>query len=128
MPKPKVPPSERITTSFKELKSLSPDLRSAARELSNKVADLSDKLDTLDLGVAAWTDIAGGRSEENGYYWSRSIGYTKVAHRWEIALREKEGNYDDGEHSETVWKFSEAPHWPRWSPQNRPVKASQDKS
>jgi hypothetical protein len=41
MPKPKVPPTERIASSFKELKSLSPDLHVAARELSKSINNFS---------------------------------------------------------------------------------------
>ena len=111
MSKPKVPPAERITTSFKELKSLSPDLHAAARELSKSINNFSDKLEPLDLGVSAWANIASGENEENGYYWSRSVGYTKLQYKWGIALRQASGNHNDGEYDETVWKFSEAPHW-----------------
>jgi hypothetical protein len=111
MPKPKVPPTERIASSFKELKSLSPDLHAAARELSKSVSNFSDKLELLDLGVSAWANIAAGEDDDNGYYWSRSVGYTKLSHKWGIALRQSSGNRNDGEYDETVWKFSEAPHW-----------------
>jgi hypothetical protein len=114
MPKPKVhqvPPSERIATSFKELKSLSPDLHSAARELSKTINNFSDKLEPLDLGVSAWANIAAGEDDQSGYYWSRSVGYTKLGHKWGIALRQASGNHNDAEYDETVWKFSEAPHW-----------------
>jgi hypothetical protein len=111
MPKPKVPPTERIASSFKELKSLSPDLHVAARELSKSINNFSDKLEPLDLGISAWANIAAGEDDQNGYYWSRSVGYTKLSHKWGIALRQASGNHNDGEYDETVWKFSEAPHW-----------------
>lgn len=114
MPKPKVsqvPPSERIASSFKELKSLSPDLHSAARELSKTISNLSESLEPLDLGVSAWATIASGEDDDNGYYWTRSVGYTKLRHRWGIGLKQASGSHNDGEHSEEVWAFSEAPHW-----------------
>jgi len=81
MPKPRVPPTERITSTFKELKSLSPELHVAARELSKSISNFSDKLEPLDLGVSAWADIAAGQDDNNGYYWSRSVGYTKLGHK-----------------------------------------------
>ena len=111
MPKPKVPPTERITSSFKELRSLSPELHATAKGLSTSVTNFSDKLEPLDLAVSAWADIAAGEDDNSGYYWSRSVGYTKVGRKWGIALRQASGNYGDGEYDETVWKFSEAPHW-----------------
>lgn len=109
--KPKVPPTERIASSYKELKSLSPDLHAAASELSKSVDNFSDKLEPLDLGVSAWANIAAGEDDESGYYWSRSVGYTKLNYKWSIALRQASGNHNHGEYDETVWKFSEAPHW-----------------
>lgn len=111
MPKPKVPPTERIASSFKELKSLSPELHATARELSKSINNFSDKLEPLDLGVSAWANIAAGEDDQNGYYWSRSVGYTKLSYKWEIALRQASGNHHADEYDETVWKFSEAPHW-----------------
>jgi len=70
MPKPKVPqvpPTERIATSFKELKSISPELHSAAWELSKTINNLSETLEPLDLGVSAWATIASSEDDENGY-------------------------------------------------------------
>lgn len=111
MPQPKVPPSERINTSYKQLASISPDLHAAAKELSKTVDQLNDALEPLSLGVAAWATIASGEDENSGYYWSRSIGYAHVDHKWGIALKQASGNHNYNDHDEQVWSFSKAPRW-----------------
>jgi hypothetical protein len=110
MPQPKVPPTERINSSFKKLTSIAPELHSAAKELSKTVKALSEALEPLNLGVSAWHTVAGNE-DENGYYWSRSIGYTQVRNEWGIALKQASGSKDDNEHDEQVWEFSKAPRW-----------------
>ena len=110
MPQPKVPPSERITRSFKELKSLSPELNSAAKELSKTIDELNASLEPLWLRVPAWHALA--RSEDgHGNYWGRSIGYAWVENAWTIALKTESGNEFTPEHNEEVWPFSKAPRW-----------------
>ena len=111
MPQPKVPPSERINSSYKRLKSMTPDLHSAAKDLSKTIDELNDALEPLSLGVTAWAAIASGEDENNGYYWSRSIGYTQVDHKWGIAIKQASGNHNYDDHDETVWAFSKAPRW-----------------
>lgn len=111
MPQPKVPPSERINCSFKQLKSIAPDLHSAAKELSKTIDELNDALEPLNLGVTAWATIASGEDENNDYCWSRSIGYTQVDHKWGIALKQASGSNNFDDHDETVWAFGKAPRW-----------------
>jgi hypothetical protein len=111
MPQPKVPPSERINTSYKQLKSITPELHSAATELSKTINELNDALEPLRLGVTAWAVIASGEDENNGYYWSRFVGYTQVDHSWGIALKQASGSHNNNEHDETIWAFSKAPRW-----------------
>lgn len=110
MPQPKVPPSERINLSYKQLATISPELHSAAKELAKTIKDLNAALEPLDLGIAAWHTIASGE-DEDGYYWSRSIGYTNVGQEWGIALRQASGNHNYDDHNEDVWAFSKAPRW-----------------
>jgi hypothetical protein len=110
VPQPKVPPSERISKSFKELKSLSPELHSAAKELSKTIDELNATLEPLWLRVPAWHRIAHSE-DEIGNYRSRAIGYAWVEHRWTIALKTESGNEHAGVHSEEIWAFGEAPRW-----------------
>lgn len=105
-----IPPAERISVSYKKLASISPELHSAAKELSKTVNALNEALEPMSLGVSAWHTIAHSE-DENGNYWSRSIGYTKVSHEWGIALRETSGNEHYDSHDEQVWAFSKAPRW-----------------
>jgi hypothetical protein len=107
---PAIPPAERINTSYKAIVSITPDLHAAARELSGTIDDLNKALGPLALGVTAWHQIASNE-DENGNYWSRSIGYTAVQHEWCIALKDASGNENYDHHTETVWAFRDAPRW-----------------
>lgn len=89
---------------------MSPDLHSAAKELTKTVEELSDALDPLSLRVAAWATIASSRDHESTY-WSRSVGYAWVDGDWRIALKQESGNDDADVHDETVWSFGKAPRW-----------------
>ena len=111
MAQPKVPPTDRVSASYKKLSSMSPDLHSAAKELTKTVEELSDALDPLSLRVAAWATIASGREHENSNYWSRSVGYAWVDGDWRIALKQESGNDDADVHDETIWSFGKAPRW-----------------
>jgi len=110
MPQPKVPPSERINSSFKHLASISPELHSAAKELSKTIDELNAELEPLWLRVPAWHTIARGE-DQNGNYWNRAIGYAWVGNAWTIALRTGSGNEHADVHDEEVWAFSKAPRW-----------------
>jgi len=110
MPQPKVPPSERINTSFKQLATISPELHSAAKELSKTIDELNASLEPLWLRVPAWHTIARGE-DEHGNYWGRAIGYAWVENSWTIALKTESGNEFAPEHSEEIWAFSKAPRW-----------------
>ena len=113
MAQPKVPPTDRVSASYKKLSSMSPpDLHSAAqRNLPETVEELSDALDPLSLRVAAWATIASSRDHENSNYWSRSVGYAWVDGDWRIALKQESGNDGADVHDETVWSFGKAPRW-----------------
>jgi hypothetical protein len=77
-------------------------------ELRNQIELLEERLDKLDIGVAAWHRIAG-HDDDSGWSWSRDIGYTQIGHRWRIALRKMSGA--DGDYDEQVWTFDDAPKW-----------------
>jgi len=111
MPQPKTPPTERINSSFKKLARISPELHAAGKELTKTIDTLNDALEPLSLRVAAWATIAKG-GDNNGNYWSRSIGYAYVDNRWGIALKQESGNeMADETHDENTWPFSKAPRW-----------------
>jgi len=110
MPQPKVPPPERINASYKQLASISPDLHSAAKELSKTINELNAALEPLNLGVSAWHTISHGE-DQDGNFWSRSIGYTQVKREWVVALRTASGNEHADLYDEDVWAFSRAPRW-----------------
>lgn len=110
MPQPKVPPTERINSSFKKLTSITPELHSAAKELSKTIDELNAALEPLSLRVPAWHTISRGE-DQDGSYWSRAIGYAYVGHDWTIALKTASGNENYDSHEEEVWAFSKAPRW-----------------
>lgn len=110
MPQQKILPSERINASYKKLVSISPELHSAAKDLSKTINALNEALEPLNLGVSAWHTIAQSE-DENGNYWSRSIGYTQASYEWGIALRQASGNHNYDSHDEQVRPFSQAPRW-----------------
>ena len=103
-------PTERISKSFKQLAASSIELNAAAEELCKHLVPLNTALKDINLGVSAWHKIAG-RSDEDGYYWSRDIGYAQIRRKWGIALRKIEGCQDDNQHEEETWLFHEAPRW-----------------
>lgn len=107
---PKIPPTERIVSSFKQLASASTKLNAAAIELGKTVSTLDSALETLNLGVSAWHQVAGNE-EDDGNYWSREIGYSKVGRKWGIAIRKSSGNQTYEDHNEEVWLFNDAPRW-----------------
>jgi prefoldin subunit 5 len=112
MPKEKVPPTERLTSSFKQLAVVSDELNSAADELGKTISTVEDALSTLKIGVSAWHKIAGGDDPRSGSYWRREIGYSKIGDNWCIAVRRVWGNeYDDEGPSDETWKFTDAPRW-----------------
>ena len=110
MPQPKVPPSERIGSSYKQIKAATPELHAAAHELFREIKKVNKTLEPLSIGITVWHTIASGE-DENGNYWSRSIGYNNIGQEWGIALRQASGNNNYDSHDESVWEFSKAPRW-----------------
>jgi hypothetical protein len=111
MPQSKVPPSERINASYKQLATtVSPELHSAAKELSTTIEELNAALEPLYLRIPAWHTISRGE-DEDGNYWNRSIGYAYVGEGWNIALRTVSGNHKTELHEEEIWTFGKAPRW-----------------
>ncbi|HXM20998.1 MAG TPA: hypothetical protein VN948_07010 [Terriglobales bacterium] len=70
-------------------------------------------LKKLNLGISAWV-VVSGNDDQSGEWWSREIGYTRIADKWGIALKTASGNYQWPEHdSEEKWLFKDAPRWMR---------------
>jgi hypothetical protein len=74
---------------------------------------LEQALEKLNLGISTWVTITGDEYD-NGFYWSRDLGYAKVNGTWGIALRTLDGHHanDEGDKIEE-WLFNDAPRWLR---------------
>ncbi len=80
MAETKIPPTERITASYKQLAVASSDLDNAAKDLGNSLSNVEAALRRIGVQISAWHQIAG-HEEPNGAYWSRDIGWAKVKKR-----------------------------------------------
>ena len=111
----KVPPQvsvdDTISTRLRQLSEAALDLNAASDELSKPIAIWEATLKKLNLGVSAWAELSSSSTDENGYWWDRHVGYTRLNSRWRIALRAREG-FQDETKTET-WQFNEAPRWMR---------------
>jgi hypothetical protein len=107
--------SARIANSFEKLSSAAKNLNNVSDELGKAVASIDAVLQSLGLGVSTWTPISeGSELPEDTHYWHRDVGYTKVGHRWGIALRDVSGDYQWPERENCdLWLFNEAPRWLR---------------
>jgi len=106
----KIPPPERIASSFRQLTAAASDRKLATEELATAISKLDAALNTLNPGVSAWHKIAA-HEDQDGSYWSRDIGYTMVGKRWGIALRRASGHNTFEIYNEEVWLFNDAPPW-----------------
>ena len=109
---PEVPSTERAQAHYKELSLAAANINTASDELGEAISALDATLKKLNLGISAWSKLAGSEHPD-GEYWSRDVGYTKVGNKWGIALRTTSGNFNYGEGDEEVWLFNEAPRWLR---------------
>jgi len=108
---PKIPPSERIVSSLKQLAAETNDFDRAFAELLETIAPVESALSTLNLRVSAWHQVAG-HEDRDGSYWSRSIGWAKAdGQRWGIAIRRAWGHEFADQHNEETWPFKDAPSW-----------------
>jgi hypothetical protein len=107
----KIPPTERIVASFKELALVSPEIESASADLAKSISNLESYLRRIGIQVSAWHQIAGDNDPEDSSYWSRDIGWSNVRDAWSIALRKTDGNHNHDYHNEAVWRFADAPKW-----------------
>lgn len=111
-PPPQVPPTERVQASYKQLSSAATSLNTASDELARAMALWDDALMKLNLGVSSWVQLSG--SDDDGYWWSRELGYSKVKEKWGLSLRTSSGHHaNPDDDSETAWLLNEAPRWLR---------------
>jgi hypothetical protein len=110
VPEAKIPPTERITTSFKQLAIASSDLDLAAKELGKTISSLEAAVRRVGLELSAWHLVAG-HDDPHGAYWTRDIGWTQLNGLWSIALRQTSGHNIAEQHDETIWPFEKAPRW-----------------
>jgi hypothetical protein len=111
MAEAKIPPSERIVSSFKQLAVETNECNAADAELGETISILESTLAKLRPQVSAWYNIAQSEPDENGEYWTRDIGYARIGDQWNIALRRTWGNEYHEYHREEVWPFKDAPRW-----------------
>ena len=113
MPNEDIPLLDRVATYYSRLSTVAADLNAVSDELGKSISEIDFALKKLNLGITTWVAIQSG--DGTGYqddysFWSREIGYAKVAGKWGISLRKVEGNYrapDDAAIEE--WPFNEAP-------------------
>jgi prefoldin subunit 5 len=108
--KPSAP--ERVQATYRQLSAAATGLNAASNELGKTITELDTALKQLNLGISAWVLIANNK-DEDGSYWSRSIGYTKIGSEWVIALRDLSGHDSWDEDQVEVWRFNDAPRWMR---------------
>lgn len=106
------PVAERISTAFPKLRNAAKALNTASDELTKAVSPVEAVLKSLNIGVPTWAQISGG-DDPDGTYWSRDVGYTKVASTWCLAIRTTHGHHGYDQHDEEVWAFDGAPRWMR---------------
>lgn len=110
---PQVPSAGRVQTTYKQLSLAASTLNTASDDLVEAVSVFDAALKKLNLGISAWV-LLSGNDEEDGQWWSRNIGYTKVGDKWGIALKTASGHYSWPERdSVEKWLFKDAPRWMR---------------
>src|SRR5438034_7677341 len=104
------PTPEQVAASFQKLETSAAKLNKVSDQLGESIAALDAALKRLNLGVPAWTKIAGAFDPNDSSYWSHDLGYAKVGGKWGVALRTVHGDAGDPE-SERVerWLFNDAP-------------------
>lgn len=110
MQEAKIPPTQRITTSFRQLAVASSNLDLAAKDLSKTISNFETAVRRIGLQLSAWHMIAG-HSEPGAEYWTRDVGWAQVNGQWCIAIRQTSGHDAVDQHSETIWAFDNAPKW-----------------
>src|SRR5271169_1012066 len=101
---------ERAQAAYRQLFTVATGLNSASDELSKVIAELDAALKQLNLGIPAWVVITSTQADD-GSYWARVLGYTKVGKEWGIALKEITGHQSWADDEQEIWRFDDAPRW-----------------
>lgn len=83
--------SKRVQSSYQRLSAVASDLNAASDDFGRVILSLEEALRKLNLGIASWYEYAE-QQNDNGSFWSRYIGYTKIGTKWGIALRRTSGH------------------------------------
>ena len=97
----------RVSAAFDKLKVSAAELNAVSDELGQPIPAIDAALQKLNLGVSAWVEFARRDDPEYERLWDCSIGYAKVSGTWGIAIRTRNGFYEDPETEE--WRFNDAP-------------------
>jgi hypothetical protein len=101
---------ERVQSSYQQLSETATALNTASDELGKPISALDAALKKLNLGVEAWVRLERNDDHNTGSYWSRDVGYAKVAGKWGIAISTTSGNYNwPDEEKIDLWLFNDAP-------------------
>ncbi len=105
-------PSERVSSSFKQLTESAAKLNAVSDELAQAIAPIDEALKKLNLGIPTWHPYEE-TDYEDGSFRNRYIGYAKVSGKWGLALSETTGHENYGTDSDTDWLFNDAPRFMR---------------
>lgn len=102
-----LPLKDRISALYERLVASAELLNSASDELAAPIATIDLALKNLNLGIETWVNICGEVDSEYDRFWDREIGYAKISGEWCLAIRMRQGFYDD--YGTEHWRFSDAP-------------------
>lgn len=99
---------QKVAASFQQLAVAASELNVVSDQLGESISVLDASLKKLNLGVDTWVQVGGHEDNEGTYHW-RDIGYSKVASKWGIALRTRDGNDNWDVYDVETWAFNDGP-------------------
>ena len=108
-----IPLLERVAGYYSQLSTVAAELNTVSDELGKPISEIDAALKKLNLGITTWVTIRGGEGEhqlDDYTFWSRDLGYAKVASKWGISLRTVTGDQHCPFPDEIEeWLFNDAP-------------------
>jgi len=108
-----IPLLERVAGYYSQLSTVAAELNTVSDELGKPISEIDAALKKLNLGITTWVTIRGGEGEhqlDDYTFWSRDLGYAKVASKWGISLRTVAGDRQSPYPDEIEeWLFNDAP-------------------
>jgi len=98
-----------VQDSFRRLSVSAAELNSASDRLGASITALEGALKRLGLGISSWYSFVDETSRDGASYWSESIGYTKMAGKWGLAISTRSGREVMDEDNVEIWPFNESP-------------------